>query len=265
MRKASPSQKVQLRQKLELAGIVELGERGTRRLSPWRRALASEALGEIGAERSVPCLLARLEDRRPEVRLAAVRALGDIGSQERPSPRSQRHSSSAVSPRRTSSVVHCVGSVARPRPPSSWASFRTTRSSVSRRVLGSRGLPRSAVSLWSAWQRCLLQIPIPRCGRQPRPRSGSWAVRERRVSWSTRLTIRMFTCAGPLCGRLASFDDPATGDLLVEHAEDEGRNPCRGIASRARRPRAAAAGRTHLESSPGWAVEYARKVAEVTA
>ena len=33
-------------------------------------------------DRSVPALLARLEDRRPEVRAAAVRALGDIGSDE---------------------------------------------------------------------------------------------------------------------------------------------------------------------------------------
>jgi HEAT repeat protein len=59
---------------------VELGESGTRRFSPWRRALACEALGKIGAPRSVPALLERLKDRRPEVRMAAVRALGDIGS-----------------------------------------------------------------------------------------------------------------------------------------------------------------------------------------
>jgi HEAT repeat protein len=59
---------------------VELGEKGTRRLSPWRRALACEALGTIGAQRSVPVLLERLEDRRPEVRIAAVNALGDIRS-----------------------------------------------------------------------------------------------------------------------------------------------------------------------------------------
>jgi hypothetical protein len=61
---------------------VELGERGTRRLSPWRRTLACELLGEIGAHRSVLALLARLEDHRPEVRLAAVRALGEVGSKE---------------------------------------------------------------------------------------------------------------------------------------------------------------------------------------
>ena len=81
MREASsPAEKEALRRALEAAGIVELGERGTRRFSPWRRALACEALGKIGAPRSVPVLLERLKDRRPEVRMAAVRALGDIGS-----------------------------------------------------------------------------------------------------------------------------------------------------------------------------------------
>src|SRR5262249_15484311 len=80
MGSASPSQADALRDALELSGIVELGHKGTRRLSPWRRALACEVLGRIGAERSVPVLLERLDDRRPEVRVAAVRALGDVGS-----------------------------------------------------------------------------------------------------------------------------------------------------------------------------------------
>src|SRR5262245_57284109 len=82
MRRVSPAQIEELRSTLEQAGIIELGERGTRRLSPWRRALACELLGKIGARRGVPALLERLEDRRPEVRMAAVRALGDIGSEE---------------------------------------------------------------------------------------------------------------------------------------------------------------------------------------
>jgi hypothetical protein len=82
MSEASLSQREQLRNALEQAGIVELGERGTRRLSPWRRALACEMLGRIGADRSVPALLQRLQDRRPEVRMAAVRALGEISSKD---------------------------------------------------------------------------------------------------------------------------------------------------------------------------------------
>jgi HEAT repeat protein len=82
MQATSPSQRERLRDALEQAGIVELGHRGTRRFSPWRRALACEMLGKIGCPQSVPVLLARLQDRRPEVRIAAVQALGDIGSDE---------------------------------------------------------------------------------------------------------------------------------------------------------------------------------------
>jgi hypothetical protein len=43
MRETSPSQMEQLRRALDEAGIVEPGERGTRRLSPWRRALEHPA------------------------------------------------------------------------------------------------------------------------------------------------------------------------------------------------------------------------------
>lgn len=60
MQSASWSQKEELRRALEHAGIVELGHRGTRRFSPWRRALTCEVLGKIGSPRSVPVLLERL-------------------------------------------------------------------------------------------------------------------------------------------------------------------------------------------------------------
>lgn len=59
---------------------MELTERSTRRWMPWRRVLACEILGTLGAERSVPVLVERLEDHRSEVRLAAGRALGTVGS-----------------------------------------------------------------------------------------------------------------------------------------------------------------------------------------
>src|SRR5262245_30516908 len=80
MQQAPFAERAQLRDALEQSGIIELGERGTRRRSPWRRALACEMLGKIGSPLAVPALLERLEDHRPEVRVAAVRALGDIGS-----------------------------------------------------------------------------------------------------------------------------------------------------------------------------------------
>ena len=72
--------RARIRDVLEETGATDLAERSTRRWTPWRRALACEILGAIGAERSVPVLEARLQDGRSEVRMAAVRSLGAIGS-----------------------------------------------------------------------------------------------------------------------------------------------------------------------------------------
>jgi hypothetical protein len=159
-RQASPAQKDRLGRELEHAGLVELGERGTRRLSPWRRALACELLGEIGAHRSVPCLLERLEDRRPEVRLAAVRALGDIGSHQAVPALSAAFLECRVAPTNiVNNALRRIGGEAAP------AFERGITSDdpivrVSRRALDSQALPRSTIKRSSDWRRCLPQTPI---------------------------------------------------------------------------------------------------------
>jgi HEAT repeat protein len=79
-RTADEATRDRIRRVIEDVGAVELAERSTRRWTPWRRALACEILGAIGAERSVPVLEARLRDGRSEVRMAAARSLGAIGS-----------------------------------------------------------------------------------------------------------------------------------------------------------------------------------------
>jgi hypothetical protein len=79
-RAADGETRSRVREILDETGAVELAERGTRRWMPWRRALACEVLGSMGAERSVPVLVERLGDRRGEVRATAARALGAIGS-----------------------------------------------------------------------------------------------------------------------------------------------------------------------------------------
>jgi HEAT repeat protein len=79
-RNADEATRARIRRVMEEAGAAELAERSTRRWTPWRRALACETLGAIAAERSVPVLEERLSDRRSEVRMAAARALGAIGS-----------------------------------------------------------------------------------------------------------------------------------------------------------------------------------------
>jgi HEAT repeat protein len=76
------AQRELIRRALAGSMAVALIERGTRRRTPWRRALACQVLGQIGGPASVPVLLERLDDRRLEVRIAAVHALGEIGSPE---------------------------------------------------------------------------------------------------------------------------------------------------------------------------------------
>jgi HEAT repeat protein len=55
------------------ATMVELGAR-----RPWRRARAARLLGDMGSARSVPSLVAALGDSHPDVRVAAVGALGRL-------------------------------------------------------------------------------------------------------------------------------------------------------------------------------------------
>jgi HEAT repeat protein len=80
LRDLDEADRVRLRDAFVESGAVALAERSTKRWMPWRRALACEMLGTIGAERSVPVLVERTSDARSEVRMAATRALGAIGS-----------------------------------------------------------------------------------------------------------------------------------------------------------------------------------------
>lgn len=79
-RDADEATRRRVREVLVECGAIDAAEDGTRRRMPWRRALACEILGTIGAERSVPVLIDRLGDARLEVRMAAARALGAISA-----------------------------------------------------------------------------------------------------------------------------------------------------------------------------------------
>src|SRR5215471_14014110 len=67
-------------------GLVDAQLRRLRRLRAWRRAGAAFALGDMGARRAVPALVARLDDRSPDVRAAACRSLGRLGAVEAVEP-----------------------------------------------------------------------------------------------------------------------------------------------------------------------------------
>jgi HEAT repeat protein len=68
---------------------------------------------------------------------------------------------------------------------------------------------------------------------------------------------------------LGSFDDPASGRAADERIEDEDRETAlraaEALLALVGRPRAAPEARARLESSTAWAVAYARTVAEVSA
>ena len=265
---SSPAQTEALRRALDDAGIVELGERGTRRGSPWRRALACEALGTIGATRSVPVLLARLEDRRPEVRTAAVRALGDIGSPEAVPALGEAFLGRRVAPtdvineglRRIGDEAGTVfeqGLVATDAAVRVSSCFGLAAIATQRAGCVSR-LAEVLASDSDVRVRAAAAAALGIVGGDEVPDPLLAAANDPEIA-VRRAAVKS----------LGSFDDPASGPTLDELTEDEDRETAiraaEALLALADRPRAAAGAWTRLESSSAWAVEYARTVAEVTA
>ena len=265
----SPWQKEQLRSTFEQSGIVELGERGTRRRSPWRRALACEMLGKIGTSRSVPVLLARLDDRRPEVRMAAVRALGDIRS-----PDAVPALSAAFLEGRTA-PTNVVGDAMRRI--SGEAVGPTFERGVALpdpiiRIAACFGLGATAGTHGAAVHRL---AEVLASDSDPRVRSaaasalglaGGGDAPAALIAATADSDDRVRRSAVKALGR---FDDPTSTDALDERTEDEDREvairSAEALHALAKRPRAGEAARARLESSSAWAVDYARTIAEVSA
>jgi hypothetical protein len=67
---------------LRRRGTIDQACRGTRYRTSLRRAISAELLGSAGAIEGIPFVSRLLQDRNPQVRLAAVRALGRIGTAE---------------------------------------------------------------------------------------------------------------------------------------------------------------------------------------
>jgi HEAT repeat protein len=267
MREASPSQKDQLRGALEHAGIVELGERGTRRLSPWRRALACEMLGKIGAHRSVPPLLERLEDRRPEVRIEAVRALGEIGSKEAVPALSEAFLERRVAP--TSIVNDALRRIGAEAGPAFERGITSEDPIV--RLSSCFGLSGIAGQYGAVTVR-LSQVLASDSDTRVRAAAaaalgivggGNAPVELLDASTDPEVHVRRAAVKA-----LGFFDDPTTGKTLVACCEDEDRETAiraaEALIALANRPRAAPEALVLLESSSAWAVEYARTVAEVS-
>jgi HEAT repeat protein len=268
MSNASPAQAEQLRVALEQAGIVELGERGTRRRSPWRRALACEMLGKIGAQRAVPALLARLEDRRPEVRIAAVRALGDMGSAE-----AVPALSDAFLERRTA-PVNIVNDALRRIGGEARTAFERGLASPDPivRVSSCFGL----TGTFEDHAECVFRLATALdTDDDVRVRTAAAAALGILGGDAAPAALLRATADPEIHVRrsavkaLGSFDDPAAGETLDQRTEDEDREvalrAAEALLALAGRPHAASAARARLESSSAWAVEYARTVAEISA
>jgi hypothetical protein len=264
---ASPAQVVQLRDAMEESGIVELGERSTRRLSPWRRALACEALGKIGAPRSVPALLQRLDDRRPEVRVEAVRALGEIGSKEAVPALSKAFLQRGVAPTNiVNNALRSIGGEAA----SAFEEGITSADPIVR-VSSCFGLAGIASQHGVAVVRLAELL-----GSDSDPRVRAAAAASLGIAGGGNAPVELINSTTDpdvhvrrsAVKALGFFDDPTTGDALVTRTDDEDRETAlraaESLVALARRPRAAAEARARLESSSAWAVQYASKVAEVS-
>jgi hypothetical protein len=268
MREAPRAQRETLRRELEQAGIVELGERGTRRRSPWRRALACEMLGTIGSELAVPALLERLEDRRPEVRIAAVRALGDIASDEAIPALTTAFLERRAAP--TNVVLSALRRIGGESAPAFERGISSDDPIV--RVSSCFGLAGLGGQYGTA---ALSLAQVLDSDPDARVRVAAAAALGL-VGGGNAPTALVGATTDPdvhvrrsAVKALGSFDDPASGTELIERTEDDDRETAlraaEALLTLTRRPRAASEASALLESSSHWSVEYARTVAEVSA
>jgi hypothetical protein len=268
MREASPDQRERLRHGLEESGIVELGERGTRRFSPWRRALACEALGKMGAKRSVPALIARLADRRPEVRIAAVRALGEMRAEEAVPALSNMFLERRGAPIDiVNKALRKIGSEAAPAFERGIASNDPVVRVSS--CFGLSGLGGAYGTAAYSLAQVLASDPEPRVRAAAAGALGIVGGGNAPAELISATTDPDVNVRRNAVKALASFDDPATGEKLDECTEDDDRETAiraaEALVALARQPRAGPAAQARLESSSAWAVAYSRTVAQVTA
>jgi HEAT repeat protein len=263
---ATPERRARILEVLREAGVVASAERGTRRFSPWRRALACDVLARIGDQRCVPVLLERLGDRRPEVRSAAIRALGEIGSP-----------------------------IAAPAVGEAFLSRRLAPASVLSEAisrLGSAGADVFEQGLESADPvvRISASFGLAAVTDEPEAQRARLA---RQLAWDGDPAVRSAVCSalgiiggeappaelvaatrdGDLRVRrsavkaLGAFDDPSSVEPLIDCADDPDRETAiraaEALTRLARRPHAGARSRTRMEEAPTWSIRYAQAIAEL--
>lgn len=254
---------------LEESGAVELAERSTRRWMPWRRALACETLGAIGGERSVPVLVERLDDPRSEVRVAAARALGAIGSP------AAAPGLSAVYLERRAVPTGVAYDALRALGPSGAEAFRRGLRSADPtiRVASCFGTAALADGGAAAAAETVARL----LAEDPDIRVRTAATKALGVVGGTSPPRALLEAAGDSDVRvrreavaaLGLFDDPQSVEIVTAGTRD----PDREIALRSAdallalssRPAAGGAARAAVGSSSAWSVDYARAIAELAA
>jgi HEAT repeat protein len=225
-------------------------------------------LGRIGTRRSVPVLLARLDDRRPEVRKAAVQALGDIGSGEAVPALGAAFLELRVAP--TDVVMDALRRIGGDAVTVFERGVGSTDPIV--RVSSCFGLSAMAEERGACAFRLALALDSDSDARVRAAAAAALGI----LGGEDAPAALMRATSDPdvhvrrsAVKALGSFDDPITGQTLDECTEDEDRETAiraaEALLALARRPRAAPEARARLKSSSAWAVEYARIVAEVSA
>jgi HEAT repeat protein len=216
----------------------------------------------------VPVLLERLDDRRPEVRMAAVRALGDIGSAEAVPALSEAFLARRVAP--TNVVNDALRKIGGESAPAFEEGIRSSDPIV--RVSSCFGLSGIAESHGGAVHRL---ADVLASDSDTRVRAAA-AAAQGIVGGGNAPAALLGGTADPdvhvrrsAVKALGSFDDPTSGEALELRTEDEDREvairAAEALLALTHRPRAAAYARARLESSTAWAVAYARTIAEVSA
>jgi hypothetical protein len=264
---ADADTRARVREVLDKSGAIDAAEKGTRRWMPWRRALACEILGTIGAERSVPVLIARLGDDRLEVRIAAARALGAIGA-----PQAGSALTSLFLERKAVPTGVAYDALRRLGSPGADAFGKgLDRSDPTVRVASCFGL--AATAAGDGALRALTRV----MERDDNVRVRTAATHALgvvggasppaalvRAARDPELHVRREAVAA-----LASFDDPESVQALAESLGDPDREIALRSATSVLRlgdsPRAGAAARAALNASRAWSVDYVRTIKELAA
>ena len=267
---ADEATRARVRDVLIESGAVELAERSTRRRMPWRRALACEMLGTIGADRSVPVLVERLEDPRGEVRMAAARALAAIGSPAAAPPLISLFLERKAIPTGVAyDALRALGAAGA-------EGFRRglASSDATVRVASCFGVAASADDEGKEVARERLASLLAEDDNDRVRTAAAKAIGvvggttppDQLIEAARDAEVRVRRAA---VGALGSFDDPTTVNVLVAGTEDGDREialrAAEALLALGGRPGAGAAARTALASSRAWSVDYARTVSELAA